>query len=132
MNCYCRSELFSADGVAITHGNEKRSQEGIRTWYADDFSQNPPALHLIVNTILQRAGPDTGSAASAELFFRRNESGAWTAIMMFRYLDQFVRQDGQWLIVGHEMEPISWGRVVARAGAAVDSASAAAAADQLR
>ncbi len=95
--------LFSADGVVVTSGNEKKGHDGIRDWYADVFSKNPPGLHLIANTILTRDGPEAGSSTSDELFFRKNADGVWTPQARFVYLDWFVLEGGVWLISRHEM-----------------------------
>lgn len=96
--------LFAHDGVVVTSGNEKTGRDGIRAWYVEVFEKNPQlGYHVLSNTVTRLDGPGRGSARSDEMFHRKNEAGIWTPVVRYVYLDQFVVEDGRWVIARHEM-----------------------------
>lgn len=88
--------LFTDDAqftvMGVTHTGRAAIRENIGAWKPG----TPPGQHITYNTVLDVAG-DTADAATDFAYLQRSDDGL-RLTQAGRYLDEFVREDGEWRI----------------------------------
>lgn len=103
------ADLFAADGVYVAGtGQEVNGIEAGATMERL-FEENPlglrqPNFHIFFNEVVRFEDADHATATSMSLYMAPDERGRPTAVMMARYKDELVREDGAWKFARREVQ----------------------------
>ena len=104
--------LFAKDGVygggaggAGLHGPE--AAEALRrTFEANPSGAGEPNFHLFFNERIELTGSDTAHATSKSFWVVPGEDGAPKPLLAAEYVDDLVREDGQWKVARREVHSL--------------------------
>ena len=100
------ADLFAEDGELVVGLGGYQGREAIYEGISAAFGPSASVewttnFHVLSNAIIEVDG-DAGSAITRWMFTRPGANGAPEIILAGRYVDQFVREDGRWLIKRRE------------------------------
>jgi ketosteroid isomerase-like protein len=99
--------LYTPDGVLEVPGmGTYQGADTLRaTW--DAWKPRQPQKHMTGNVVITEWNEDTAKALTDVVFFQKGPEG-WSVGIVARYLDEFRRVGGAWLIARRADEYIDW------------------------
>lgn len=94
-------KLFGKNGVYVTGGREAKGPDAAvnmrRVFAANPMGLPDPKFHIFFNEVVTFDGPDTAHATSMSFYVAPDANNRPAPVLMARYEDQLVREDGQWI-----------------------------------
>jgi SnoaL-like domain len=93
--------LFGVDASFGSHGRTTTGRDAITAMYVDRGDLYPVSLHVVHGVVLEF--DDDDHARGTVLAFSEQANAEQTVITQFRYQDEYVRIDGQWLFASRRV-----------------------------
>lgn len=94
-------KLFGKSGVYVTGGREAKGPDAAanmrRVFAANPMGLPDPKFHIFFNEVVTFDGPDTAQATSMSFYVAPDANNRPAPVLMARYEDQLVREDGHWV-----------------------------------
>ncbi|HTR01121.1 MAG TPA: nuclear transport factor 2 family protein [Candidatus Acidoferrum sp.] len=114
--------LFAKNGEWVSGTNVYKGREAIKKMLVGLYGEPPPnyvngdSFHISFNPEVTIAG-DKATVRSRHLLLMRGRNGQPEPMLSGRYDDEFVREDGQWLIQRRVDTPVmptsdEWNRII--------------------
>jgi len=103
--------LFAKDGVYVAGSGAGASGKDAGEMMRKVFAGNAmgfkePNFHVFFNEVVTLDGPDRAHATSMSFYVVPNEQNRPEPVLMARYHDDLVREDGKWKFARREVESL--------------------------